>query len=229
MTSLSGQPLEGPVFETYHYDGLHRMVRAQSGGDVETKITHDSLSRVVQEKTFGRTAIFTHDDVGNVTGVGYPSGLVTSRQIDSLNRPGQISAGGQSMANYNYRGPALVTGGGRSNGLTTLNTYDEARRLRIQATFGTTSHVVLEETIAWTPRSLKSAVTRKDRHNRSWAMMHDGAMRLQQLGDGTCWRNEDGDCASATAIVANNSVASVEMLDGAANRYDLGYDTTQNL
>ncbi|HEY9421595.1 MAG TPA: DUF6531 domain-containing protein, partial [Thermoanaerobaculia bacterium] len=105
----------GPNTESYAYDGLGRMTRAQSG-TVVTELTFDSLSRLVRERNVGKELTYEHDDAGNATRLEFPSAFAVRQSFDALNRPfsiGQVNgtspgAPYEEAVGYTYRGQGLI-------------------------------------------------------------------------------------------------------------------------
>ncbi len=71
-------------------------------------MTYDSFSRQLSDSTFGCSATQSYDDVGNPTGLRYPSGLEVGQSFDALNRPAvigpKVGGGSTPHAEYGYRG-----------------------------------------------------------------------------------------------------------------------------
>ncbi|HEX6904369.1 MAG TPA: Ig-like domain-containing protein [Thermoanaerobaculia bacterium] len=212
----------GPTAESFVYDGLNRLTRAQSG-NVVTELTFDSLTRLVRERNAGRELTFQHDDVGSLTRYELPSGFAVRQTFDVLSRPTAITpmngtAPGDEIAAYTYRGADLVLGKTLANGLTGTRQYDAARRL-LDETFTTaTGRKVFQESLSWTPRSLKSAQSRGDLNGRGQIFAYDGAGRLLQAGK-----------SPAPLTVANNTVASSSAFASLPDASSYAYDQAQNL
>jgi RHS repeat-associated protein len=197
--------VEGPTAESYVYDGLGRTLQATSGSVVTVR-SYDSLSRMRSETTNGRTVAFEFDPAGNVTTLRYPSAFVVQRTVDELDRLASIPG----VATYGYRGPALIAE--RSVGALSASTIFDAVRRPLQARVEGAIGRVLDERLAWSPRSLKVATVRRD-VGKGWTLELDGAGRL--LG-----------ADSTLEVPANNSVPGS---GPAATAFSFAYDTADNL
>ncbi len=113
----------GTTHESYHYDGLSRLVIAKDN-DSGVLRSHDSLSRVTREILNGQTTTCVYDGVGNQTQCTYPGGRVISCDFDDLERKEIISDGDSLIAEYHYVGPGRVTRRIFGNGTQTDYTYD---------------------------------------------------------------------------------------------------------
>jgi RHS repeat-associated protein len=226
LTSVhaTGTGLEGPVTESYTYDGLDRLTLAQSGdlatGMVTTERTYDSLSGLRSETSLGRTVSYSYDDAGNPTGVAYPSGVQIGRQFDPLDRPQAIGpvVGGtiDSRADYGYRGPRLPAEKRFGSGLVKTWQYDGARRpLDARTTNGTDE--LFQESLTWSPRNLKTSTFRGDINGRGWTLEHDPSGRLLHAASQV----------AATATVSNNDLPTG--VSAAESRYSYTFDTAENL
>ncbi|MCP3935213.1 MAG: RHS repeat protein, partial [Actinomycetia bacterium] len=236
-TSAAGKTLDK---ETYAYDGLYRLTQTQSG-DVFTEQSWDSLSRKVSETTADHEVAYRYDDAGNVIRIRYPSGLVVGREFDDLNRivkvgpmidgpPGDpLIIDPAKASTYKFRGPALIHELRRGNGLIAQPEYDDARRLTEWSLAREGEFSVVEETIRWSPRSLKTSVTRNDWNDYTFVTRYDGAERVTQSGFGSCWADQSGECAVTGSLVTNNQVAGSDLLARADSRYDFALDPAQNL
>lgn len=112
----------GTTSEVYEWDGLSRIVRADSidqsdptrSSRVERK--YDSLRRTTSETIIigqpfaatGPTTMCAYDGVGNKTQCTYPGGRVMTTTYDELNRKKVISDQGGMIAAYEYIGPQRV-------------------------------------------------------------------------------------------------------------------------
>ncbi len=212
----------GPTAESFAYDGLNRATRAQSG-NVVTELTFDSLTRLVRERNAGRELTFQHDDVGSPTRYELPSGFAVRQSFDALNRPTSIArmngaAPGDEIAAYTYRGAGLVLGKTLANGLAGTRRYDAARRLLDETFVTATGRKVFQESLSWTPRSLKAAQARGDLNGRGQIFAYDGAGRLLQAGK-----------SPAPLAVANNTVAPSSAFASLPDASSYAYDQAQNL
>lgn len=97
--------------ETFAYDGLSRMVRAQSSLALVT-FQHNSLGLPTVE-TFTAagqrgTNFMSYDLAGNLTNLIYPSGYSLGISYDALNQKSEIENDGSLIARYRYVGPGRV-------------------------------------------------------------------------------------------------------------------------
>ncbi len=216
-----GSGVAGPLNESYTFDGLGRTTRAQSG-TVVTELTFDSLSRLVKERNAGREITYEHDDAGNPISLEYPSGYAVRQNFDALNRPTAIGRNNgtfEAAVTYVYRGPDLIASKTLANGLAGTREYDAARRL-LDETFRTaTGQTVFRESLAWTPRSLKAAQSRRDLNGQGLLFAYDGAGRLLQAGQSP----------DPLATVANNAVAPPAAFASLPDAFAFAYDQAQNL
>ncbi len=213
VTPAEGEALVGPNSESFGYDGLGRLTSATSGG-VTSALEYDSLSRLVAETTSGRRISYTLDELGNPVALAYPSGHELPVSYDALNRP---TAVGEAMS-YTYQGPGLVSGRSWGNGAVGSTGYDQARRpTSMSVTAG--GFGAFGEQIAWSPRGLKSAMSRTDLNGRGLALANDPAGRLVAAAR----------VASPAEQVPNNSAAPVSLLAGSEERYGFSYDSAENL
>ena len=213
-----GPGIIGPTGESYQHDGLGRLTSLDSGGLITT-LAYDSLSRLTTETENGRAIHYDRDDAGNPTSVTYPSGLQVARSFDPLDRPQTIGPPADPTASYTYRGPALVATKTLDNGLIGSMTFDSVRRpleSRYQEAGGDT---VFQEGLSWSPRSLKSAISRGDLNGSGLAVGYDGAGRLLAAAK----------LADPLASLPNNSTADPAALAGESEVSAFTYDAAQNL
>ena len=149
-TGVIGPPL-GTGFESYQYDGLSRMIRAEDDDSIVTRgsaITsgYDSLSAVLRETQEHtnppappRLISAVYDGEVNQTRLNYPGGRAIVRTYDTLDRPLIVRddppGPGTTLAVYRYIGPYRVQrrdypngGGAQLVRMTCL--YDGDRRIR---------------------------------------------------------------------------------------------------
>ncbi|MEM7480683.1 MAG: Ig-like domain-containing protein [Acidobacteriota bacterium] len=185
--------VEGPLSETFVYDALDRMVRAESGG-VITEHSYDSLSRLLTETTAGHTVAYAYDDAGRPGAMQYPSGRTLGRTLDALGRPtaigvaGSLPSGGapavltERLAGFGFQGPALVAskilGSVAAPTVTGTVAYDASRRMTSTSYRGATTGEVLGEAIAWTDRGLWASHERRDLNGLVKSLSYDGKGRL---------------------------------------------------
>lgn len=136
ITRASG--VLGTTLETYQYDGLSRLVRAQDDDSLvvrgsSTTSGYDSLSNVLRETQQvlpagpQRTVIAEYDGVSNATQLVYPGGRTIARTYDALDRPLQVNdvpPSGTPIATYQYAGPSRLARRTYGNGIRTEFTYD---------------------------------------------------------------------------------------------------------
>ncbi len=214
----AGDSLIGPTVETYGWDGLNRRTRVQSGS-VVTELEWDSGSRLVSETTSGRRVAYNHDTVGNVIGTTFPSGFGVTRGFDSLNRVSTLMSAqdGSALAGYGYRGRGTLETK-TVGSLVTEMTFDAARRPINVATRVPGGPPVLDESIVWGPRNLKSGIARNDRGGEGQIMAYDGAHRL--LGSATV--------GQPLEFASPNAMVNLSTVTGQANHESFSYDTAMN-
>ncbi len=208
-TIVRGASVEGPAAEIFDYDGLGRLVRAQSG-DVAVDRVYDSLSRMTSETSGGRTIAFQHDDTGNPVETTFSNGSKSVRSFDALNRIATI----QNAATNGYRGHGLLQRQALGNGLTRGLTFDGARR-PTQTVIQQAGVESFSERLAWSPRHLKVAQVRGDQADRGQSFRYDGATRLTEMA------------RADVSAIANNTTPTP--LVGASDRFNFDYDAAENL
>ena len=216
-----GSGVIGPVSELYAYDGLNRMIRAESGS-VVTQLTFDSLSRLVHERNNGRDVDYQLDDMGNPTRIDYPSGFALRQTFDVLDRTTLIermngSASTGNVAGFTYDGPGLLATRTLANGLTGTRQYDAANRLLDETMKAATGQTVFRESLAWTPRSLRAGQSRGDLSGQGMLFAYDGAQRLVQA------------VKTVNPTLANNAAVPAQDLAHLADAFAYAYDQAQNL
>ncbi|MEM9594708.1 MAG: Ig-like domain-containing protein [Acidobacteriota bacterium] len=215
LTSITAAPpagldVLGPFTETYQYDGLGRLTRAQTGSVVATQ-RYDSLSRLVAESSGGHTTTHDLDDVGNPLSTVYPSGHTVGTTFDGLDRLSTVTSGGTSAATFGYRGRGGLETTTYGNGVSGAMTFDAASR-PTRSTLDSGGIAIFDQETVWTPRNLKSGLLRHDQPGASRAFLYDGASRVKVAGQGP---------SLLQAGPSNPSIA--ERLE----RFD--YDAAQNL
>ncbi|MEO8195271.1 MAG: RHS repeat-associated core domain-containing protein [Thermoanaerobaculia bacterium] len=171
-----GAGVEGPTSESFNYDGLSRLISAQSGLHTATR-SYDSLSRLLSDGQNGRAVGYERDDAGNATQLTYPSGAQIVRGFDALDRLQEASLAGQSLVTYGFRGPDLIASKQLGNGLSGTRVYDGARRLT-ESSLATAEARPYHESITWNARDLKSSIERGDLNGQVERFHYDGAQRL---------------------------------------------------
>jgi RHS repeat-associated protein len=215
--------VEGSLLDTYAYDGLGRLVRAQSGSAVTVR-HYDSLSRIVDEATGGRTITYEHDDASNPVQIQYPSGVKIAQAFDPLNRPTTIgrvtgAAAVDPAVTYTYRGTSLLSGKVLGNGLAGSWQYDAARRLIGASQVNAQGLPIVAEALARNPRGLETAQARNDLNGTGSARAYDGAGRLLKSAR----------MPSPLAAAPGNAPADPVALAAAAEAESFSYDRAQNL
>ncbi len=217
VTPAAGTPVEGPLAESYAYDGLGRVVRAQSG-EVVTERRYDSLSRLTAEVLSGRRVAYAYDDASALIGLTYPSGLQLQRVPDVLGRVAQVRELGQQLiASYGYQGRGLVAAKSTWNGLSGSFEYDPARRPKASRFVGGGGRAVFGEDLRVDARGLKTAAARVDLNGAGLAFGHDGAGRLTVA---TRVAGPTGSGVEAGALKGLGDLPEV---------YGFAYDPAQNL
>jgi len=125
----------GTTGETFTYDGLSRMTKAEDD-DYKVEFTYGVIgfsSQVYEEKQsyVGSTAYLktvkkTYDAVGNVISELYPSGLDLDRTWNDIDRLSSVTDGTNSIASYSYVG-RRVSGVTLGNGATATYSYSGFR------------------------------------------------------------------------------------------------------
>ncbi|MGB6992254.1 MAG: RHS repeat-associated core domain-containing protein [Thermoanaerobaculia bacterium] len=221
-TILPGGGAIGPESESYTYDGLYRTTLARSG-EIETRLSYDSLSRLLSDTTVDRTLTYDYDDTDNVVGIGYPSGLQVRQDFDDLNRP--LAIGEQAgedfneAVSYGYRGPYLQATTNFANGIQVLKGFDPIRRRLSETARGLFGFSVFEENLTWSPRSLKTSESRGDLNGRDRLFGYDGASRVTQTAV----------VPVAADFVQNNQPTDPFLLARLPEGESLNYDEADNM
>lgn len=219
-----GDGVAGATAESYAWDGLNRLIRAQKGA-VVTELGYDSLSRQIREATNGRAVTYQHDDAGNAVTIGYSSGTEIGRVFDALDRPEVIGprlpdGTVEAAASFGFRGRNLVARTSYGNGITGTRTFDAARRPTAESKSAPGLGVpVFSEALSWSPRNLKVAQSRGDLNGAGFALAHDGLKRLVEAARPPV----------PTATVPNNSTPAPGALAGLPDVFGFAYDRAQNL
>jgi RHS repeat-associated protein len=177
------------------------------------------MSRLLSETTAGRTIAYTPDDVGNVEGIAYPSGRSIESAFDKIDRPSRIGPQASPIASFGFRGPDLVASRGYGNGLSGTSSFDGARRPTATTVTTSDGTKAFAESIAWTPRSLKSAVERGDANGTGFLYRYDAAGRL----------TEAARAAKPATSTGNNQTVPPEALEGLPEGYGYAFDAKENL
>lgn len=125
----------------FRYDGLGRLVRAQSAGLI-VRWRHDSLGRIVRESLLGRVFERSYDyDAGEIE-LRYPGGRIERHAWDALGRIRRVrlidpgvsevapasGAPGTTLAEFGFLGQGALAEIFLGNGAETRLRYDEALR-----------------------------------------------------------------------------------------------------
>jgi RHS repeat-associated protein len=124
---VAGIPL-GATQESYDYDGLSRVVRAQDDDSLVVR-RYDSLSNLILDQQTlngspAQTVTSSHDGQGNQVVCNYPGGRVLTNTYDALDRLQQVADAGGVIATYNYIGRTRVERRELGNGTRTDYLYD---------------------------------------------------------------------------------------------------------
>jgi RHS repeat-associated protein len=150
------------TFETFAYDGLSRLVRAEDDDSTVLR-DHDSLSNLVRETLNGQTSRWAHDGVGNVLSMTYPGGREVTYSYDVLERHKMIlDATAGTIAEYEYIGPLRTERRTYGNQARTTYRYDAVKRtVRTTHTFDPdgVATVLDDRTYTWDPMYRKTGRT----------------------------------------------------------------------
>ncbi len=200
-------PPNGTTTETYQYDGLSRLVRAQDndstvtrGGSAATN-GYDSLGQVLRETQQitspvapVRTVTATYDGLGMQTRLAYPGGRAVVRTFDPVNRPSLVrddpAGAGTTIATYAYIGRSRVERRDDGNGVAYQPTYDGLRRItRTLHAHVPSGRVVDDRAYSWDPAGNKLSATSSTvapvPDIRTYA--YDAANRLITSGGSQYW------------------------------------------
>jgi RHS repeat-associated protein len=181
--------------ETYEYDPLSRLTRAENDHSVVTR-SYDSLSHIIREDLNGRAVKSVYDGVGNKLRCVYPSGREITFEYDELNRKTRIADDRGTIASYSYIGPSRVERRitlEPPSGDHTNYEYDDLKRLRRITRAAGDQDYSWDSMSNQTRRSdLRGSTTLLSREYR-----YDSAYRLSnsQTSDGTGQRMRDTVCA----------------------------------
>jgi RHS repeat-associated protein len=218
-TVTPGANVVGPLSETYAYDGLGRLTRAESGG-VVTDRQYDSFSRLLSETSAGKTVSYALDDVGNPLRIGYPSGPTIHQSFDPLDLPQRIATAPTSgtLATYGWRGLGLPVKKDFGNGLSGTAQFDLAGRKTREFLKDPTGGgaFVFDENLTWNSRDLLIKTRREDLNGAAWHFAYDKAGRLAAAG-------------RTTKQDAQTGVLDLAAITGLPSRVKFRYDNTQNL
>ncbi|MFA5794683.1 MAG: RHS repeat-associated core domain-containing protein [Candidatus Brocadiia bacterium] len=130
---IKGTNVIGGSYEEFGYDGLSRMTSAKNDYS-SVAMQYDSLNRLLEEQQqignlSAKLVKSAYDQVGNRTGLTYPSGKAINFVPDELNRIKQIASGQQTIVAYNYSGPFRIQDRTYGNGSKLNVAYDANRRV----------------------------------------------------------------------------------------------------
>ncbi len=219
VTPPLGGTLEGPGVEAFTFDGLDRLTRAQSGS-VVTERVYNSLSHLASETNAGRTTSWQRNALGEPTRTSYPSGRQVERAFDNLGRASTVGEPGApaSIASYGYRGPAIAYKA-LGNGLLGNISFDGLRRM-VDSNFSLAGEsATFQESLAWSPRSLKTGQSRGDLGGAGRVFAYDGAKRLI----------ESARVPPALAQRPGNTPPDVALLASLPERTSYQHDNAMNL
>ncbi|MCI0589387.1 MAG: hypothetical protein L0323_21430, partial [Planctomycetes bacterium] len=109
VTRASG--VEGTTLETFEYDGLSRLTRAEDdngvagGGALETsEFVYDSLSRPIEERENGLALTSHFSGDGRRKAAVYPAGRRLDETHDAIDRPTSLLEGSEPLAVFRWAG-----------------------------------------------------------------------------------------------------------------------------
>jgi RHS repeat-associated protein len=215
-TVVRGAGVEGPVEETYGFDGAGNMIAASSG-EVAGAWRFDSLGRPLRESIGSRTAFYQFDDSGNLVRLQYPSGRVARFALDGANRLSgvgwQLGEGQEAAkASFRYRGQQVAE---KVVGASLVGRigFDAGRR-PVSATFSNAAgERFFAEQVEWSPRNLRKTITRGDRNGLGYEATYDAAGRL----------------VSAQAVRKAAAEQQNASVPGLPDSFGYTYDSAQNL
>ncbi|CAM2068617.1 Ig-like domain-containing protein [Sulfidibacter corallicola] len=114
---------DATTFETFAWDGLSRLVRAENDQVVVTR-AYDSLSHRTAEALDGQTTSAEFDGEGNMLSCTFPGGRSLTYTYDALNRRKTAADGGGTIYTHFWAGPDRLVARDQGNGTRLLKTYD---------------------------------------------------------------------------------------------------------
>jgi YD repeat-containing protein len=128
--------VSGVRLETYTYDGLGRVLTAETEQDSKVELTYDGIGRVLSEtQTIGsvsQTVKHEYAANGKYEDVIYPDLAGSGRvrhSYDDLGRTAEVTLNGKPIANYIYTGTDRIAQRQAGNFVSSRFTYDGRRRL----------------------------------------------------------------------------------------------------
>ncbi len=138
--------VEGTTLETYEYDGLSRVTKAEN--DFTTvEIQYDPLNRITQETQMGKLIKYTYQNLTDSKTVRqtiqYPNQRIIERDFDLLNRISKIREGNTDLTSYEYIGRTYRLLTKQYNNGDVINyLYDQGRRLTSKETRNKNSDLI---------------------------------------------------------------------------------------
>jgi RHS repeat-associated protein len=191
LTSRSITPatgVEGPTHETFAYDGLNRLERAENENSI-TALVYDNAGRLLKETQQIKNGTLIagtyevnmdYDKNGNKTSLTYPSGKALSITPDALDRIANIQSGSNPVAGYTYEGQDKVKIKTLGNGLKLEAEYDDGKRpTGFKYANALTNKEIIGQTSTWNKVDLQTAMTRADASKLSKNFAYDSTYRLR--------------------------------------------------
>ena len=125
MSCLAAPGQEPVVSHRFVYDGLGRLARAEAGVDVIER-RYDSLDRVVEETTRGKTVKAEYDDAAGTSDLVFPDGRRERTEYNPRGRPVRITLvtpgdlgglSGETLLELHYSTAGRLTGQTYANGV----------------------------------------------------------------------------------------------------------------
>jgi RHS repeat-associated protein len=135
---------------TFSYDKNNNIISLSYKGNSAT-FTYDSRNRETSETwTIGGsqyTLGYGYDGVGNMVSTTYPDGTLVKYSIDPLNRIGNVTSGGTTLASFAYTNSSMISKITYGNGVQTTYTYDQRNRpMRVKVVQGASTLLDLNYT-----------------------------------------------------------------------------------
>ena len=171
-----GPDVAGTTAETYRYDGMSRLVRAQDDDSLVT-FGNDSLSNVsVESQRHGsgplRAVTSSSDGAGNLTSLTDSSGSSVTYVYDPLDRVKLVLEFGSIVAAYDYAGPDRLVRVTRANGIVTDTSYDAARRITRDQDNAASCGVNQTFTYSWNLKLSRSDATSGTAHEYGYDSLY---------------------------------------------------------
>ncbi len=172
--------VEGPISETFEYDGLSRLKKATDDDSV-VEFTYDFMSNVKTESQNGRIVYGKYDALGNRTEINYPSGRQLALQYDALNRLQKIEEGGNLVADYSYQGTTRTAASGFGNGTHAGLDYDGDRRPTSIRHVNSANQVFAGFSYGWNKADQRTFEQSSHENNRADVYNYDGMYRITEV------------------------------------------------